>query len=44
MVSYFEWVQGLQHYFWDLLAVQDKLERVMTNAFGEVVEASKTCR
>ncbi len=44
VVSYFEWVQGLQHYFWDTPEVQDKLERVMTNAFGEVVEASKTWR
>lgn len=42
VVSYFEWVQVLQHYFWDLPEVQDKLERSMIKAFGEVTEASKT--
>ena len=40
--SYFEWVQGLQHYFWQLSEVHDKLERAMTNAFGEVLETSES--
>ena len=35
-VSYFEWVQGLENYFWDLKRVQDELQRVMERAFDEV--------
>jgi len=35
-VSYFEWVQGLDNFFWDLKRVQDELQRVMEKAFDEV--------
>jgi len=35
-VSYFEWVQGLQNFFWDLKRVQDELQNVMDRAFDEV--------
>ncbi len=35
-VSYFEWVQGLQNFFWDLKRVNDELQRVMERAFDEV--------
>jgi len=35
-VSYFEWVQGLQNFFWDLKHVQDELQKVMEKAFDEV--------
>ena len=35
-VSYFEWVQGLENYFWDLKRVQSELQRVMERAFDEV--------
>jgi glutamate dehydrogenase (NAD(P)+) len=35
-VSYFEWVQGLDNYFWDLKRVQDELQKVMEKAFDEV--------
>jgi len=35
-VSYFEWVQGLQNYFWSAKEVQDKLQGVMERAFDEV--------
>lgn len=35
-VSYFEWVQGLDNYFWDLKRVQDELQRVMERAFDAV--------
>ncbi len=40
-VSYFEWVQGLEHYFWDLLEVNTKLEHIMTRAFDEVYALSQ---
>jgi glutamate dehydrogenase (NAD(P)+) len=35
-VSYFEWVQGLQNFFWDLKQVQDQLQKVMDGAFDAV--------
>lgn len=35
-VSYFEWVQGLDNWFWDLHRVQAELERVMNKAFDAV--------
>ena len=35
-VSYFEWVQGLDNFFWDQKRVQDELQRVMEKAFDEV--------
>jgi glutamate dehydrogenase (NAD(P)+) len=36
VVSYFEWVQGLQHYFWDESEITKRLQEVMTRAFGRV--------
>ena len=35
-VSYFEWVQGLDNYFWDKKRVEDELQRVMERAFDAV--------
>lgn len=35
-VSYFEWVQGLQNFFWSLKRVQDELQAVMERAFEAV--------
>ena len=35
-VSYFEWVQGLDSYFWDLARVRAELQRVMDKAFDAV--------
>jgi glutamate dehydrogenase/leucine dehydrogenase len=34
--SYFEWVQGLQSFFWTEEEVNEKLDRIMTKAFHEV--------
>ena len=34
--SYFEWVQGLDNYFWDAKRVQDELQKVMEKAFDAV--------
>ena len=36
VVSYFEWVQNLQHFRWEEDAVNDMLRGVMTRTFGEV--------
>lgn len=35
-VSYFEWVQGLDNYFWDHKRVQDELQRIMERSFDHV--------
>ena len=34
-VSYFEWVQGLQSFFWSEQEIFNRLERIMTNAFTD---------
>ncbi|HKZ51713.1 MAG TPA: Glu/Leu/Phe/Val dehydrogenase [Candidatus Acidoferrales bacterium] len=39
-VSYFEWVQDLQNFFWEEHEVNAKLEIIMKRAFREVHEAS----
>jgi glutamate dehydrogenase (NAD(P)+) len=36
IVSYFEWVQGLQEFFWDEHDVNEKLERIIVGAFDQV--------
>ena len=36
-VSYFEWVQGIQKYFWNESEVNAKLEDIICQSFGEVV-------
>jgi len=40
-VSYFEWVQGLQEYFWSEREVNEKLKHHMDRAFAEVHKLSK---
>ena len=38
IVSYFEWVQGMQNFFWSEREVNAKLAEVMENAFKRVVD------
>jgi len=40
-VSYFEWTQNLQQFYWDEAEVLKKLEAVMDRAYGEVSEMAK---
>jgi len=35
-VSYFEWVQGLQNFFWDKKRVEDELQKIMEKSFDAV--------
>ena len=37
VVSYFEWVQDLQQFFWDETEVTDKLYHVLDRAFAAVM-------
>ncbi len=39
-VSYFEWVQGLQHYFWDIEDVRRALHKIMKEAFNSVASTA----
>ncbi len=40
-VSYFEWVQDREGYFWKESIVNDRLEEVMVNAFNDVYQMSQ---
>jgi glutamate dehydrogenase (NAD(P)+) len=39
-VSYFEWVQNLQNYYWEEARVNDELRRIMAKAFDGVWSAA----
>jgi len=41
-VSYFEWVQNIQQFYWDEARVRSELERTMRGAFGALREAVHT--
>ncbi len=40
-VSYFEWVQDLQSFFWDIDDIRRKLKRIMVKQFGEVYKTKE---
>lgn len=40
-VSYFEWVQGLMEYFWTEEEVNERLERLMRQAFADVLRTAQ---
>ncbi|MCC2662088.1 MAG: glutamate dehydrogenase [Geminicoccaceae bacterium] len=44
VVSYFEWVQNLQHFRWDEREVNDKLGTIMRRAYREVSSRAKEDR
>lgn len=41
VVSYFEWVQGLQWYFWDLEDIRKALHKIMRESFYSVVNTAR---
>lgn len=41
VVSYFEWVQGLEQFYWSLEQVEKELQAKMKKAFGEVMATAK---
>jgi glutamate dehydrogenase (NAD(P)+) len=41
VVSYFEWVQGLQEYFWKEAEVNAKLNDIVSRAFEETWETAE---
>ena len=44
IVSYFEWVQGLQQLFWNESEVMDKLFRILEQAFTAVIKRSREAK
>jgi glutamate dehydrogenase (NAD(P)+) len=41
IVSYFEWVQGLQAFMWSETEVTDKLFRILEHSFAQVIKRAK---
>lgn len=41
IVSYFEWVQSLQYFFWNETEVMDKLFRILEGAFVQVTKRAR---
>jgi glutamate dehydrogenase (NAD(P)+) len=41
-VSYFEWVQNRQRFYWDEERVNDELEAIIVDAFDDLVDAYET--
>ena len=41
VVSYFEWVQGIQSFFWDIDEVNENLKKIMLKSFADVWDNSK---
>lgn len=43
-VSYFEWVQNNQGYYWSEEEVEEKLEKVMVKSFNNIFDTAQTRR
>jgi len=41
VVSYFEWVQGLQHFFWSEHEINTRLRDVMERSFADVLRIAQ---
>jgi glutamate dehydrogenase (NAD(P)+) len=41
VVSYFEWVQGLQYYFWRESEINSRLQELITRSYNQVAALSK---
>ncbi len=41
VVSYFEWVQDLQSFFWSETEVTDRLYRILEGAFAQTLKVSR---
>ena len=41
VVSYFEWVQDIQRYFWDIGEINQKMDAIIAGSFAEVLAMSR---
>ncbi len=44
IVSYFEWVQGLQQFFWNETETTDKLYRILEQAFAAMIKRARDAK
>ena len=44
IVSYFEWVQGLQAFMWSETEVTDKLFRILEHSFTQVIKRAQSAQ
>ncbi len=44
IVSYFEWVQGLQAFLWNETEVMDRLFRILEQAFAAVIKRAREAK
>ena len=44
VVSYFEWVQGLQQFFWNETEITDKLFRILEQAFAAMIKRARDAK
>jgi len=44
IVSYFEWVQGLQQFFWNETEITDKLFRILEQAFAAMIKRARDAK
>ncbi len=44
IVSYFEWVQGLQNFFWNETEVTDRLYRILEQSFAAVIKRARDAK
>jgi glutamate dehydrogenase (NAD(P)+) len=44
IVSYFEWVQGMQSFFWSETEVMDRLFRILEQAFTAVIKRARDAK
>ena len=42
VVSYFEWVQDVQNYFWDEPQIDKNMQKILNRAFNKVYQFSKS--
>ena len=42
VVSYFEWVQDIQRYFWDVDEINSRMESIMVKSFNSVMDTADT--
>ncbi len=44
IVSYFEWAQNIQQYYWELEEVYSRLDKIITKSFSEVMKVQSEYR
>lgn len=40
LISYFEWVQGKQEFYWDTVEIEERFENIMISTYREIMDAA----